>query len=279
MECTSCNNCLNCENCNDSSYCKSCYKCNYCRSLVNGRNQINNGIKENKNFNNMTKVRISEEKLTEMIHTSINKVMNEKTINESVEKKVITVKLSDLKETISRIIKENIDFKAPFNGNDTHINEENEELGAGYNYFAIDKYTSKIVNGWDYQDLDNEAIREYSKGDLNDQFPDRKASDFKIYTRNSLERKGVDISDPSNWQAGDDVTEECGSQMEEETKPSAGLSSAQKSNIAKKAKSGADIGEKGKNFKNVAAKAAKEYGSKEAGERVAAAAMWKNAKK
>ena len=59
-------------------------------------------------------------------------------------------------------------------------------------------------------------------------------------------------------------------------KPSSGLSKKKKSAVAKKAKEGKDIGKKGKNFEKVAKKAAKKYGSKEAGERVAAAAMWKN---
>ncbi len=67
--------------------------------------------------------------------------------------------------------------------------------------------------------------------------------------------------------------------LEEEKKPSSGLSKKQKSKIAKKASAGKDIGKKGKGFKKVADKAAKRYGSKEAGERVAAAAMWKNAKR
>jgi DNA invertase Pin-like site-specific DNA recombinase len=62
-------------------------------------------------------------------------------------------------------------------------------------------------------------------------------------------------------------------------KPSSGLSEKQKSGIAKKASAGKDIGKPGKNFGKVAAKAAKTYGSKEAGERVAAAAMWKNTKR
>lgn len=62
-------------------------------------------------------------------------------------------------------------------------------------------------------------------------------------------------------------------------KPSKGLSKAKKSAVVKKARAGKDIGEKGKNFKKVAAKASKRYGSKAAGERVAAAAMWKNMKK
>jgi len=64
-----------------------------------------------------------------------------------------------------------------------------------------------------------------------------------------------------------------------EEKPSAGLSKKKKSTIAKKAQAGGDIGKKGKGFDKVADKAAKRYGSKEAGEKVAAAAMWKNAKR
>jgi hypothetical protein len=62
-------------------------------------------------------------------------------------------------------------------------------------------------------------------------------------------------------------------------KPSAGLTKAQKSTIAKKAKAGKDMGKKGKGFDKLAATAAKEYGSKERGQKVAAAAMWKNAAK
>lgn len=64
----------------------------------------------------------------------------------------------------------------------------------------------------------------------------------------------------------------------EESKPSAGLSKKEKSKVVKQAKAGKDIGKPGKQFKDVAAKAAKEYGSKEKGEKVAAAAMWKNIK-
>ena len=65
----------------------------------------------------------------------------------------------------------------------------------------------------------------------------------------------------------------------QEERPSSGLSKKKKSKIAKAASAGKDIGKKGKGFDKVAAKAAKRYGSKEAGARVAAAAMWKNAKR
>mgnify|MGYP003348223502 CR=1 FL=1 len=60
------------------------------------------------------------------------------------------------------------------------------------------------------------------------------------------------------------------------TKPSAGLSKEKKSEVVKKAKKGGDIGKKGKGFEKLANKAAKEYGSKEKGQKVAAASMWGN---
>lgn len=47
------------------------------------------------------------------------------------------------------------------------------------------------------------------------------------------------------------------------------------SQAAKKARKGKDMGKKGKNFKKIAAKAGKKYGSKEAGERVAGAVFQK----
>jgi len=64
--------------------------------------------------------------------------------------------------------------------------------------------------------------------------------------------------------------------LEAKKKPSAGLTKKQKSTIAKKAASGKDIGKKGKGFEMIAKKAAKKYGSKERGQAVAAAAMWKS---
>lgn len=67
--------------------------------------------------------------------------------------------------------------------------------------------------------------------------------------------------------------------LNEKKKPSAGLTKAQKSSVAKKAAAGKDIGKKGKGFEKVAKAAEKQYGSKEAGERVAAASMWKNIKR
>ena len=64
--------------------------------------------------------------------------------------------------------------------------------------------------------------------------------------------------------------------MVKETNPGMNmLNKKERSSLAKRAVAGKDIGKKGKMFDKVAEKAAEEYGSKEAGERVAAAAMFK----
>ena len=60
----------------------------------------------------------------------------------------------------------------------------------------------------------------------------------------------------------------------DEAKPSAGLSKAKKSATVKDAKAGKDIGKPGKGFDKLAKKA----GGGEKGEKIAAAAMWKNIK-
>jgi hypothetical protein len=60
----------------------------------------------------------------------------------------------------------------------------------------------------------------------------------------------------------------------EESKPSAGLSKEKKSAVVKKAKAGGDIGKPGKSFDKVA----KAAGGGKKGEKIAAAAMWKNIK-
>jgi hypothetical protein len=64
--------------------------------------------------------------------------------------------------------------------------------------------------------------------------------------------------------------------IHEKKKPSAGLTKKEKSAVSKKAHAGKDIGKKGKGFEKVAKAAEKEYGSEEAGKKVAAATMWKN---
>ena len=62
-----------------------------------------------------------------------------------------------------------------------------------------------------------------------------------------------------------------------ESKPSTGLSKKKKSEIVKKAKKGEKVAKGG--FNKVEKAAEKEYGSKEAGKKIAAATMWKNIKR
>jgi len=69
-------------------------------------------------------------------------------------------------------------------------------------------------------------------------------------------------------------SKDASSEFQESAKPSAGLSAAKKSATVKAAKKGEDIGKPGKGFKALAKKA----GGGEKGEKIAAAAMWKNIK-
>jgi hypothetical protein len=61
------------------------------------------------------------------------------------------------------------------------------------------------------------------------------------------------------------------SKLREDKKPG---TAKERSEMAKKARAGKDIGEKGKNFEKIAKSASKKYGSEEAGKRVAGAAMY-----
>lgn len=62
------------------------------------------------------------------------------------------------------------------------------------------------------------------------------------------------------------------------THPSEGMSKKEKGKEVKEAKKGKDMFKKGKNFAKIAKKAAKRYGSKEKGDKVAGAIFWKKAR-
>ena len=74
---------------------------------------------------------------------------------------------------------------------------------------------------------------------------------------------------------GQEVFNAVNAQNMDEAKPSAGMTAKERSSLSKKAHAGKDIGKKGKGFEKVAAAA----GGGEKGEKIAAAAMWKNAAK
>ena len=87
------------------------------------------------------------------------------------------------------------------------LKENLDDLGDGYTHFAIMKSNNKIADGWDYSELydeetrsyDNASIKEYTKLDLTDNFPENKPSDFKILTRKSVEKMGLNPKDTNNW--------------------------------------------------------------------------------
>lgn len=68
-------------------------------------------------------------------------------------------------------------------------------LGKGYTHFAV--IGSTIYDGWDYKGVDDESIKEYTKEDLKNNYPDLKG--FKILTRKQLINKGIEITDSTNW--------------------------------------------------------------------------------
>jgi len=76
---------------------------------------------------------------------------------------------------------------------------EEEGIDKTYTHFAIYKPSGKIATGWEYNGVDNEDIKYFSKIDLVDNFPEIKVDNFKILRGKSLESKGIKPLDSSNW--------------------------------------------------------------------------------
>lgn len=70
-----------------------------------------------------------------------------------------------------------------------------------YSHFAVNKVTGKIVNGWDYSDIDNTELNQFKRDyffiDLSDYGLDPKC--YKIIGVKTLQRQGIDPSDNANW--------------------------------------------------------------------------------
>lgn len=69
------------------------------------------------------------------------------------------------------------------------------KINSKYVHFALEISSGKIVNAWEK----TEDINFWSKIDLKDIFPDRKLSEFKIYSKKFLISKGIDVFDSKNW--------------------------------------------------------------------------------
>jgi len=217
----------------------------------------------------MAKINLTESEFVSLVQNTVRRVMTESTQAKPVietPKTVLKIKLSELKEVVKQVLRENEDstdkdiedyednqsnkYTKNFDDEEAGVNENGFEqllpIAAGSaGVFLASAGIGSVLN----------ALRNGTLGDNG-----RKLAEFL----NNLKNKSANPQQ---------------NEMTEEAKPSAGMSKGAKSNLVKKARAGEDIGKKGKGFQAVADKAAKEYGSAEAGKKVAAAAMWKNAHK
>ena len=76
------------------------------------------------------------------------------------------------------------------------------KVDPSYTTFAVRKSNRKIVTGWEYKDLkgDPKSIREYTKMDLHDMFPDNKYTDFQVLNKATLKRMGIDPFSWDSWE-------------------------------------------------------------------------------
>ena len=161
--------------------------------------------KETKAKNQMIKGKMLKEDLESSVKT-FNNAIKKGNISKRDGDKMIRVKNFDIDLFM--------DSNPIFKGKEEEIkkiigslNENSDDLGEGYTHFAIMKSNNKIADGWDYSELydnetrsyDNQSIREYTKLDLTDNFPENKPSDFKILTRKSIEKLGLNPKDTNNW--------------------------------------------------------------------------------
>jgi hypothetical protein len=125
----------------------------------------------------------------------------------------------------------------------------------------------------DYIDADGDGDKKES---MKKAFADKKKAPFKkVKEALKGDQKKLDVDSDGDIEADDlaDLRAKKEKKVDEaKAKPSAGMSKAEKSAVAKKASAGKDIGKPGKSFDKVA----KAAGGGEKGKKIAAAAMWKN---
>lgn len=122
-----------------------------------------------------------------------------------------------------------------------------------------------VIESYEDEDILNDFKTEFPEGEPVNK---RDYSDFSISLIDDMSE--VDFIQ-ANWISifDEDIFDKAG--LNESNKPG---TFKQRSAMAKKARAGKDIGEKGKNFKKIAKSAAKKYGSEEAGKKVAGAVMY-----
>jgi hypothetical protein len=138
--------------------------------------------------------------------------------------------------------------------NQVYEAEVNENVGA-----TIDK----ILKAFEFSQAGNDEMIELANYLLSPEGPRNIAMQLK----SSLKGEGGENYFTSNPEELDALL----SKLREDKKPG---TAKERSEMAKKARAGKDIGEKGKNFEKIAKSASKKYGSEEAGKKVAGAVMY-----
>lgn len=199
---------------------------------------------------------------SDVLSESQKKIMKNKLME--AKSKIRDLKIAEAKKTNKDPVAKNLNkFNVPKVEDDKKKKEKsgyNKHKNKDMQLDELSKDTLKSYTKRAAKDIDNKA---YQLGKIASK-PDYSADEFaKIDNITRKRKKGI---------------EKAVDKMEESKKPSAGLSKAEKSKVVRDAKTKTDIGKPGKSFKDVAKTAAKKYGSKKSGEKVAAAAMWKNIK-
>lgn len=104
-----------------------------------------------------------------------------------MERKIIRLTESDLQNIVNNSVRKYL--------KEAYQNNQN------YTHFAVNRETLKIVNGWTYSDIDPSELRQFKNDyfivDLVDYGLDPKQ--YKILTRKTLIRQGIDPDDNNNW--------------------------------------------------------------------------------
>jgi hypothetical protein len=89
--------------------------------------------------------------------------------------------------------------------NEMDLGEGSFEVDPSYNYFAVNKATGQIFNGWEYSaETDKQSIKDYCVMDIKDN--DWAPKDFNLVTASYLKKKGVDPYDSNNWAKNDGIS-------------------------------------------------------------------------
>jgi hypothetical protein len=85
-----------------------------------------------------------------------------------------------------------------------NLNEEspfNDAINTKYTHFAVLNDTGKIVNGWDYSDVDKEELRTFKNDYFAEDLLDLGISlrNVKILTLDTLRKRGIDPFKIENW--------------------------------------------------------------------------------